>query len=62
MVPYGLNLVVQEEKNWVNKNYLRRWEGNEIFDEEVQGMKTDINSLTHKILAIKVSFKLLNCI
>ena len=29
---------------------------NEVFDEEFQGMKTDIASLSDKILAIKVSF------
>lgn len=28
---------------------------NEILDEEIQGMKTDIISLSEKILAIKVS-------
>ena len=29
---------------------------NEVVDEEIQGMKTDINSLSEKILAIKVSY------
>ena len=29
---------------------------NEVVDEEFQGMKTDIASLSDKILAIKVSF------
>ena len=29
---------------------------NEVVDEEFQGMKTDILSLSDKILAIKVSF------
>ena len=29
---------------------------NEVVDEEFQGMKTDITSLSNKILAIKVSF------
>jgi len=29
---------------------------NEVVDEEIQGMKTDINSLSEKITAIKVSF------
>ena len=28
---------------------------NEVVDEEIQGMKTDINSLSDKITAIKVS-------
>ena len=30
---------------------------NEVVDEEFQGMKTDITSLSDKILAIKVSFE-----
>ena len=29
---------------------------NEVVDEEIQGMKIDINSLSEKITAIKVNF------